>query len=168
MKNNGVLKLFLVLAFCGVLSMYALTAESITRLDIDAEKVSGVMYCENLKEGTGIDIETPEHMTQIATAMNQMELKKTEFKINMDELSKMSCITFGYGDGMNVATMKLGSIVFLPDNQLLVSWGNQSGCYNADYSEVLVLAEELGQVALQKDPYSTVGFTIGFPESILE
>ena len=77
MKNNGVLKFILVLAFCGVLSMYALTAESITRLDIDAEKVSGVMYCENLKEGTGIDIETPEHMTQIATAMNQMELKKT-------------------------------------------------------------------------------------------
>ena len=168
MKNKGLLKLFLILAFCGVLSVYALTAGSVVRLNVDTERVQNIIYCGNLKEGTGIDIDNPEYVEQIVTAMNQLELRKTDFKIRQDELAEMSCITFGYYDGVHIETMKIGSIILMPDNRLMLNWGTQSGCYNASHEKLSALVDALGHKTIETDRYATGGFMIAFPEDMLE
>ena len=168
MKNNGVLKLFLVLVLCGVVSVYALTAGSVVRLHVDVSRVQNILYCENLQEGTDITIDNPEYVEQIVTVMNQLELQKTEFKIKRDEMNKMSCITFGYYDGVNVETFKIGSIILMPDNRLMLNWGNKSGCYNASHEELSVLLKALGRKTIETGQYVTGEFMIAFPESMLE
>ena len=168
MKNNGLLKFILVLAFCGVLSMYALTEGSIERLDVDASEVTHVSYVMAGEEYDGVEITDEEYIGQIVAEMNSLELRKANFKIKRAELDEMTGIMILKGDIFLGEKPDFVSLWFLPDNRVMAAWDEKEGLYTADYEQLDKLAEQFARETIQKDPYATAAIMFGIHESMLE
>lgn len=168
MKNNGLLKFILVLAFCGVLSMYALTEGSIERLDVDASEVTHVSYVMAGEEYDGVEITDEEYIGQIVAEMNSLELRKANFKIKRAELDEMTGIMILKGDIFLGEKPDFVSLWFLPDNRVMAAWDDKEGLYTADYEQLDKLAEQFARETIQKDPYATAAIMFGIHESMLE
>ena len=168
MKNNGLLKFILVLAFCGVLSMYALTEGSIERLDVDASEVTHVSYVMAGEEYDGVEITDEEYIGQIVAEMNSLELRKANFKIKRAELHEMTGMMILKGDIFLGEKPDFVSLWFLPDNRVMAAWDDKEGLYTADYEQLDKLAEQFARETIQKDPYATAAIMFGIHESMLE
>ena len=168
MKNNGLLKFILMLAFCGVLSMYALTEGSIERLDVDASEVTHVSYVMAGEEYDGVEITDEEYIGQIVAEMNSLELRKANFKIKRAELDEMTGIMILKSDIFLGEKPDFVSLWFLPDNRVMAAWDDKEGLYTADYEQLDKLAEQFARETIQKDPYATAAIMFGIHESMLE
>ena len=168
MKNSGLLKLFLVLAFCGVLSVYALTEGSVERMNIDASEVMNISYVMAGKEHDGVEITDADYISQIVAEMNSLELRKANFKIKRAELDEMTGIMILKGDIFAGEKPEFISLWFLPDNRVMAAWDNEEGLFTADYAKLDEMAEQFARQTIQKDPYAAAAITFGIHESMLE
>lgn len=168
MKNKGLLMIVLLLAFCCVLTGYAMTEGATERLEIDANEVNNVMYVANLQDGTAIDIDRPEYINRIVTELNDLELRKEDFKIAKDSLSQMSCLAMTCGDVNNPEDLEFNTVIFLPENRVLCSWGDKSGSYTVSHEHILLVADEIAEAVVNEDRYASGTLFIAFPEELLE
>lgn len=168
MKNKGLLMIALILAFCGVLSVYALTEGSVERLEIDANEVTSLSYVMTREEYDGVEITDTEYISQIVTEMNRLELRKANFKIKRAELDEMTGIMILKGDIFVGEKPDFVSLWFLPNNRVMAAWDGKEGLYTADYEQLDNLAEQFARETIQKDPYATAAIMFGIHEDMLE
>ena len=95
MKNKGLLMIVLLLAFCFVLTGYAMTEGSTERLEIDADKVENVMYLSIESEVGTLTMDLTEDIDRIVKEVNTLQLKSAAFKISDDDISDMTCLMLG-------------------------------------------------------------------------
>ncbi len=169
MKNNGLLKLFLVLAFCGVLSVYALTEGSIERLELDAKRVADISYVDYAFSENSARITEPGYIAQLTDEINRMEFRKTYFKLSQEDIEQLKMIAIVCGDAFEGEDIEFTSIMLLSDKRvLLVQEDKLDGCYIADYESLENMVAELARKTMEQDPYTGIGWYLAVSEDMLE
>ena len=168
MKNKGLLMIVLLLAFCCVLTGYAMTEGATERLEIDADKVVSIDYVMAGEEHDGVEITDMAYIRQIVTEVNNLELRKANFKIKRSDLNEMTGIMILSGDVFAGEEPEFVSLWFLPDNRIIAAWDGKEGMFTADSTQLNELAEKLSCQTLLNDPYAKAAIMFGIHEDMLE
>ena len=168
MKNKGLIMIALILAFCGVLSVYALTEGSTERIAVDADGITSLSYMTAGRANEDVEISDADYIHQIVAEINNLELRKANFKIKQSDLDEMSGIMILSGDVFAGEEPEFITLWFLPDNRVMAAWDGKEGLFNADYEQLDSMVSEMSAQTLRDDPYATAAIMFGIHEDMLE
>ena len=167
MKNKGLLMIVLILAFCGVLSVYAMTEGTTEQLEIDADEVTNIIYLCTDTEVCTMKLNLPEDISCIVEEVNALKLRPAHFKISDEEIQRMTYLLISFDE--SGYTQDIG-LFFLSDGRLLVSQGTSDLCYTTDCEKFIAFANEYISEAAKKYPpeYAGFGIWINLPDELQE
>lgn len=167
MKNKGLLMIILLLAFCCVLTGYAMTEGATERLEIDANEVTNILYvCQESQVGT-LQMDHREDIDRIVEELQQLKLRPATFKISYEDIETMTFLVLLRDEASGKQPIQ---IAIFPGKRVLVSEGASYTCYLAYTQSFLgFVGEYVDETAKNYSQFhSGMGVWVAFPDELQE